>query len=327
MTKTGAISKSSILGYIDNRYSLLKELGSGVSSTVYKAIDLRTNKLLAIKVFEDFALSLKENEIKINEKISSPFFIKYLDNSTGYLVLDKPKGLKDFIVLEFASKGEAISFITSKKAGLNEKLSKIFFAKILAIVKELHRQGICHLDLKLDNFLFCGENYTLKLGDFGFSSIIEKNQKGKPKKQNKFVGTDKYVAPEIVLNKEFDGEKADIFSLGVILFNIRLCKFGFTKIYVDKNGLYLKDNVYQYIKDKNEKLYWENLRDSLDISELSEEFKDLYFKMVSFNPKERPTIEEIYNHDWLKEIRDLNDEELKQYEQEFINELKAIKKK
>ena len=48
--------------------------------------------------------------------------------------------------------------------------------------------------------------------------------------------------------------------------------------------------------------------------------------MVSYNPHERPTIEEIYNDEWMKEIRDLNEEEFKEYENEFIKELKKREK-
>ena len=44
--------------------------------------------------------------------------------------------------------------------------------------------------------------------------------------------------------------------------------------------------------------------------------------MVAFNPKERPTIEEILNHDWMKEISKLNEEEFKKYEEILIKELK-----
>ena len=325
MKKAEILDKNTQLGMINNRYSLVKELGSGGTSIIYKAIDLQTQKEFAIKVFHDYHSPFLENEVKINKMISqskSPFFIEYFGSSVGYFSFGEKKEFKTFMVLEYADKGEAISYFTHHGIGLNEKHTKICFSKILKRVKALHRMGICHLDLKLDNILLCGENYTIKIADFGFSSFIEKNKKGKAKKQNKNVGTKNYTAPEIVLGKKYDGERADIFSLGVILFNIRLSKFGFTEFVVDKKDIDLKNNLYQYIKDKKPNLYWELLGKYIDINDLSDEFKDLFFKMVSFNPKERPTIEEIYNHAWLKDIRNLNDKEWEQYEQEFINELK-----
>lgn len=55
---------------------------------------------------------------------------------------------------------------------------------------------------------------------------------------------------------------------------------------------------------------------------LTVEFKNLFIKMVSYNPKERPTIEQILNDDWLKEITNLKEEEFKKYEQALVSELK-----
>ena len=112
----------------------------------------------------------------------------------------------------------------------------------------------------------------------------------------------------------YDGEKADIFSLGVILFNLRTCKYGFEK--ASKNN-----RLYKLII-KNTKLYWEVLGQNIEIDGLSKEFKDLFIKMVSFDLNQRPTITEIYNDEWMKEIMDLNHQELMDLEQELIIELK-----
>ena len=56
---------------------------------------------------------------------------------------------------------------------------------------------------------------------------------------------------------------------------------------------------------------------------MSKEFKNLFIRMVAYNPKERPTIEEIYNDEWMKEINDLNEKEFEKYEKDLIKELRA----
>ena len=84
--------------------------------------------------------------------------------------------------------------------------------------------------------------------------------------------------------------------------------------------------MYKYIKEKNSKLYWYILRNNINTNGLSEEFKKLYLKMVAYDPKERPTIEEIYNDKWMKEIRDLNEKELEKCQKELIKELKSREK-
>ena len=322
--KKEEIKINSKFGIINNRYYLDKILGEGYSGKVYQATDVKTKKIYAIKVFNEGEDELFENEVKINKKLSelnSPFFIKYIESSKGNFISEEKTEMINYIILEFEEKGEALNYISSP---MGEKLSKVLFAKILQIVKTLHNTGIYHHDLKLDNFIL-DSHFNLKLGDFGFSSFVEKKENGRAKPQNIFSGTPKYMAPEVALKYSYDGEKADIFSLGVILFNIRLAKFGFTKFDLFGNKyLNLTNNLYKFIKDDKKELYWANF---IDINDLSEEFKDLYFKMVACAPKKRPSIEEIYNHEWMKEIRDLNDEELEKYNQELINEFKSREEK
>ena len=234
---------------IDKRYVLLDTLGSGGFGTVYRVLDLSNGREYALKLINN-NYSVFINEVKINKKIkpfNNPFFIKYIDSNTyAYLPEKKSEQYDPYMVLELASKGDVIKYITHDDLGLNERLSKYFFSKILQIVNSLHRMGICHRDLKLDNFLFDGDNFTLKLSDFGFSSLIIRNKLGKAKKQRGSFGTGSYMAPEVILEKEepkgYDDEKADIFSLGVILFSLRTCKIGFIKAKSD-------DVLYNYIKE------------------------------------------------------------------------------
>ena len=74
----------------------------------------------------------------------------------------------------------------------------------------LHKKNAVHLDLKLENILV-NEEMDVKIIDFGFATY---NQS----KLNAFGGTMSYMAPEIIQRQLYDGFKADIFSLGVILF-------------------------------------------------------------------------------------------------------------
>ena len=316
------------LGILDDRYQLIKRIGSGYSSEVYIVEDLQDdNKKYACKIFkrtDDY-----QSEVEINEtitKANNSSFIKYITSSVGYLIRNGEKTLKPYIVFELGSKGDVIHYITCNKTGLDEKNSKLMFSKIIAIVKALHKLNICHRDLKLENTLF-DENFNIKLCDFGFSVIIPKNKNGKEKYLTGQYGTPEYTAPEILENKPYDGEKIDIFSLGIILFNLRVCSFGFTTAKIPQKiprySLNIQEKMYKYIKEKNYPLYWKLLGGFVKLNGISEEFKNLYLKMVAYNPKERPTIEEIYNHEWMKEIRDLNEEEFEEYEKDLIKELKS----
>lgn len=86
------------------------------------------------------------------------------------------------------------------------------FKQILVGVKATHQANLCHLDIKLDNILVA-QDYSMRLADYGLAISLDEPMSGLK------AGSNGYMAPE-VLNKmsEFDGEKADVFSLGILLF-------------------------------------------------------------------------------------------------------------
>lgn len=103
--------------------------------------------------------------------------------------------------------------LPGKKA--DEEEAKQIFHQLISTIDYLHRKNIAHCDLKFENILFEEATGELKLIDFGFS--VEDPEKNPPT----FVcGTPSYMSPEEVLKKNVDFFKADVWSLGVILFKI-----------------------------------------------------------------------------------------------------------
>ena len=162
-----------------------------------------------------------------------------------------------------------------------------------------------------ENILLNTDDYIIKISDFGFSADNSDLQSG-------IYGTKQYMAPEIIMDKKYDGIKADIFSLGVLLFYIRTSKFLFDQAKTTKSKA--SKTKYDYVKN-NKDIIW-TIAETNDIHGLKKEFKDLYLKMVAFNPDERPTIQEILNGEWMKEIINLSEDEFKKKRQELTKELK-----
>ena len=105
----------------------------------------------------------------------------------------------------------------------------------------------------------------------------------------------------------------------VVLFNLITGNFGF---FTSEK----RDTSYKLIINKNDqsfKSYWKKM-ELLYEKEFSNELKQLYFKMVAFNPSERPSIEEILNSEWLKEINNLSQEEETKLEKEVFDYLDEI---
>ena len=139
--------------------------------------------------------------------------------------------------------------------------------------------------------------------------------------QNGIFGTREYMAPEVIMGKEYDGIKADIFSLGVLLFYLRTSRFLFDQAKTSNNNL-LK-TPYDYIKNKNNNIW--KISEVNNIIELSDDFKDLYLSMVAFDPNERPSISQILNHNWFKEIINLSEIQYMNIRSEITEELKKRK--
>ena len=134
---------------------------------------------------------------------------------------------------------------------------------------------------------------------------------------NDFVGTPNYASPQIFKCKPYNGSKADIFSLGVILFNLVVGMFGFMEA---KSN----DKYYRWIMANQIDKYWSSLATAqINHLNFSQQFKDLYIRMVSFNENNRPTIDQILNDNWFNELQGLNNEQLNQLENEVRNEFIA----
>ena len=144
-----------------------------------------------------------------------------VNSGTGNVVLkDKDLKEKQYLILEYASKGNLFYYAKQYEQGLKKEYAKVIFDKILKGVLCCHEKGICHRDLKLDNILL-DENFNPKIADFGSATVNSEKLK------NDGDGTPGYAPPEIYYNKFYNGIEADIFSLGVILFNLYIGKAPF----------------------------------------------------------------------------------------------------
>ncbi|XP_069924460.1 serine/threonine-protein kinase MARK2 [Oryctolagus cuniculus] len=116
-----------------------------------------------------------------------------------------------FLVMGLATKGSLQSYVF-EQGGLAEAEARTLFGQALAAVSYCHAQRVVHWDLKLGNLLL-DEHMTIKLADFGLSLRLEQGTLVRG-----FWGTPEYCALEVFLGEAYDAFKADVWSLGVVLF-------------------------------------------------------------------------------------------------------------
>lgn len=158
---------------------------------------------------------------------------------------------------------------------------------MMDVLHYMHGKGVVHRDLKLENILV-DESMNLKVADFGFATFRKVHT------LKSYRGTMTYMAPEIKEGKVYDGMQIDMFSVGVILFIIVQGIFPFKEAKKD-------EYFYNLILKGDLETYWKKTGGQ----NLSPEFKDLIIKMFSYDGKQRPTIDEIRAHPWMKAAVDL----------------------
>ncbi|XP_063727978.1 calcium/calmodulin-dependent protein kinase type 1-like isoform X2 [Symsagittifera roscoffensis] len=193
--------------------------------------------------------------------------------------------------MEFC-KGGDLSKILSKVHKLTEPVIQAFLKQVVAGLGYLHSQNIIHRDLKPQNILIESDEAlqsadidpdqcVLKIADFGLAKQMEKNQL-----LGTGCGTLAYMAPEIMCQSKYDS-KADIWSLGVILYECMMGKLPFDFLDLPNLMTNYKSNGKGDLK--------------LDISgETSGFLKDLLRQMLQVVPEKRGSYKSVTNHPFLK---------------------------
>ncbi|XP_027111948.1 CBL-interacting serine/threonine-protein kinase 20 [Coffea eugenioides] len=193
------------------KYELGRLLGQGTFAKVYHARNIKTGLSVAVKIIDKEKVMKVGLIDQIKREISVMSLVKHSNVVQLYEVMASKT--KIYFAMEFVKGGELFNKVA--KGRLKEDAARKYFQQLIAAVDFCHSRGVYHRDLKPENLLL-DENGNLKVSDFGLSALHEsRRQDGL---LHTTCGTPAYVAPEVINKKGYDGEKADIWSCGVILF-------------------------------------------------------------------------------------------------------------
>ncbi|KAI8019451.1 CBL-interacting serine/threonine-protein kinase 21 [Camellia lanceoleosa] len=263
------------MGYANSigKYQLSRTIGEGTFAKVKLATNTENGQHVAIKIIDKHMVIENNLIYQVKREIRTMKLLRHPNIVRIHEVIGTKT--KIYIVMEYVSGGQLsdkLSYINR----LNEREARKHFQQLIDAVDYCHCRGVYHRDLKPENLLLNSKG-NLKVSDFGLSALRKPGDL-----LSTACGSPSYVAPELLMNKGYEGAAADVWSCGVILFELLA---GFLP-FDDRNLM----NLYKKI-----------LRAQYTFPEwFTESQKKLISKILDPNPRTRITIPEIIEDQWFQ---------------------------
>ena len=262
-------------------YDIGQKLGKGGFGVVHEAYEEENDRKVALKCickeqFNDDSKLKKKilQEIDIHRNLHNENIVDFLGvfQDDDYI----------YIVLELCSKGNMLDLLRKSPPFSERKTAKIL-RHMLDSLEYIHKNGIVHHDIKLQNYLINDEN-TIKLADFGLSVNINRKRKHK---HTSICGTPGYIPPEVVERSQNITPAVDIWSLGVCTFLMLTARQPF--------NVGDRKETYEKIKNLDYKFPEKPV--------LSDEAKSFIESIFQKDPAKRPTAESLLKHPFIARRR------------------------
>ncbi|GAA5957989.1 hypothetical protein JCM3765_006225 [Sporobolomyces pararoseus] len=281
-------SGSHILSYPHNPNTPVSQLftrkelvGKGAYGGVYKGIHNPTGTVVALKVID---LDTPEDDISEIQKEVSLLSELGQDAAKHNITCYHGSYLNRYelwIAMDFASGGSIRTLM--KSGSIEEKYASLIVREVLIALSFLHRQGIIHRDVKAANVLLTQTGKIL-LCDFGVAAHLQISNSSK---RSTFVGTPLWMAPEVITDGKLYDTKADIWSLGITLYEIIVGNpphFGMEPL---RACAIIPRSEPPSLPESFESITSSNLREFLS-------------SCLMIDPTNRPTADELSKSKWIK---------------------------
>ena len=204
---------------LDDRYEILETIGEGGMALVFRALDRRLNRHVAVKIMRE---EMAEDEEFRRRFCAESHAVAMLSNPNIVAVYDvSHSDEREYIVMELIS-GITLKQYMDKKGALDWKEVVHFAKQIARALSHAHERGIIHRDIKPQNIMLLRDG-TLKVADFGIAALENEVHEN----NGQTIGSIHYIAPEQARGNSPDA-RSDIYSLGVVMYEMLTGKLPYT---------------------------------------------------------------------------------------------------
>ena len=225
--RPGAMESDTSSGFTPRRfgrYELLRPLGEGAMGSVYLAHDSLLERRVALKVPKKEGISNSEFMARFTREAKAAAGLKH-PNICSVFDAGEHKGTA-YITMDFIDGVPLSRFIGSNKLKSLDSILKML-STIAEAVGHAHSKGVVHRDLKPGNILIDAD-FKPNVTDFGLARRADPSEESRITQEGLLIGTPAYMAPEQVRGEQATvGPQSDIYSLGVILFEMLTCRLPF----------------------------------------------------------------------------------------------------
>jgi serine/threonine protein kinase len=200
---------------LGQRYRILDRLGEGGMANVYRALDEKLGRYVAVKILHDHLRRNPDIRSRFQQEAQA---VSTLDHPNIMRIYDfsGPEHEQLWLVAELVS---GTTLASMQQDRVNQRFPEITAAciirEICRALEHAHKSGIVHRDIKPENVMVTGDG-RLKLMDFGIAKDTQRHRKTQT---GMFMGSPSYMSPEQVKGKNIDA-RSDIFSLGVLFYEL-----------------------------------------------------------------------------------------------------------
>ncbi len=196
---------------LDERYQILERIGEGGMALVYKALDHRLNRYVAVKIMRD---EMAEDDELRRRFTTEAHAVAMLSNPNIVAVYDvSHSDVLEYIVMEYVD-GVTLKYYMERKGAISWREVLHFSRQIARALAHAHERGIIHRDIKPKNIMLLRDG-TVKVADFGIAALENEIHEN----NGEAIGSVHYIAPEQARGESPDA-RSDLYSLGVVMYEM-----------------------------------------------------------------------------------------------------------